>query len=258
MAILRVIWDFFIQNPDWFVFAIIVLALDILTTLYYPKLRGFWGEFWIRQELKKLNSQKYKVLNDVMIIDERGSHQIDHIIVSSFGIFVIEMKSYYGLITGREKDSKWCQHLGKNKSYFMNPIHQNYGHIKALSRLLELEESSFVSIVCFSNQARLRVDAITTVTQTDYICKYILNAQPVAQNLDVNAITSKILSSNVIDKNARINHVTQIQNKQVAQSQLESQMVCPKCGSKLVERSGKYGKFIGCTGYPKCRFVKKI
>ena len=35
-------------------------------------------------------------------------------------------------------------------------------------------------------------------------------------------------------------------------------MICPKCGSKLIIRDGKNGKFIGCTNYPKCRFTKNI
>ncbi len=31
---------------------------------------------------------------------------------------------------------------------------------------------------------------------------------------------------------------------------------CPKCGQPLVERQGKHGKFIGCSGYPVCNFTK--
>lgn len=31
--------------------------------------------------------------------------------------------------------------------------------------------------------------------------------------------------------------------------------MCPKCGGVLVERKGKYGKFMGCSTYPKCRFT---
>lgn len=34
---------------------------------------------------------------------------------------------------------------------------------------------------------------------------------------------------------------------------------CPKCGSGyLMIRKGKYGKFLGCTGYPKCKYTKDI
>ena len=39
--------------------------------------------------------------------------------------------------------------------------------------------------------------------------------------------------------------------------ELENNMICPKCGNELVERNGKYGKFIGCSNYPKCKYIKK-
>lgn len=32
---------------------------------------------------------------------------------------------------------------------------------------------------------------------------------------------------------------------------------CPECGSPLIKRNGRYGEFIACSGYPKCRYVKK-
>ena len=32
---------------------------------------------------------------------------------------------------------------------------------------------------------------------------------------------------------------------------------CPKCGGLLVERTGKYGIFIGCSNYPKCKYTEK-
>ncbi len=34
--------------------------------------------------------------------------------------------------------------------------------------------------------------------------------------------------------------------------------VCPKCESALVLKSGPYGKFIGCSNYPKCRFIEPL
>ena len=34
--------------------------------------------------------------------------------------------------------------------------------------------------------------------------------------------------------------------------------ICPKCGGILKERSGRYGKFWGCSNYPNCKFVRKI
>ena len=34
--------------------------------------------------------------------------------------------------------------------------------------------------------------------------------------------------------------------------------VCPECGSKLVEKNGRNGRFIGCSGYPRCRYTRSI
>lgn len=34
--------------------------------------------------------------------------------------------------------------------------------------------------------------------------------------------------------------------------------ICPECGSRLVERSGRNGRFIGCSGYPRCRYTRSV
>ena len=33
---------------------------------------------------------------------------------------------------------------------------------------------------------------------------------------------------------------------------------CPKCGQYLVKRSGKYGAFLGCSGYPNCKYTENL
>ena len=32
---------------------------------------------------------------------------------------------------------------------------------------------------------------------------------------------------------------------------------CPECGKELVKRKSKFGEFVGCSGYPKCKFIKR-
>ena len=106
------------NNPKLLLETFILITLCVLLKLYYPKFRGFMGEFWVKLELKKLSKKEYIVLNDIMLADENGTHQIDHLVISKYGIFVIEMKNYYGLITGDEYKDSWTQHLGKKK-YFL-------------------------------------------------------------------------------------------------------------------------------------------
>ena len=245
------------NNLKLLLYTIILIVLYTILKIYYPKFRGIMGEFWVKLELGKLPKNKYIVFNDIMIKDEKGTHQIDHLVLSKFGIFVIEMKNYYGLIKGKEFDNKWCQYLGKNKSYFINPIHQNYGHIKSLSNLLKLDDKYFISVICFSNQAKVDVKSSSIVTQVDFLDNEILKYNENIVDSDIKELANIIISNNIDDKALRKQHVKDIHTKINNDRKLENNMICPKCGNELVERNGKYGKFIGCSNYPKCKYIKK-
>ncbi len=45
--------------------------------------------------------------------------------------------------------------------------------------------------------------------------------------------------------------------KQDAEKKVDSN-ICPWCGKSLVKRDGKNGAFLGCSGYPKCKYTKTI
>lgn len=257
MEIIKSIINTYLNNPNLLLQTIILIILCTLLKIYYPKFSGFMGEFWVKLELRKLPKDKYIVFNDIMIEDEKGTHQIDHLVLSKFGIFVIEMKNYYGLIKGKEFDNKWCQYLGKHKSYFLNPIHQNYGHIKSLSNLFKLEDKYFISVICFSNQAKVDVKSNNIVTQVDYLKDEILKYNEVLINDDIKKLSNIVIYSNIEDKKLRSQHIKNIRFKINNDKNLEDNMICPKCGNQLIERKGKYGEFVGCSNYPKCRYIKK-
>jgi len=249
--------SFCFNNFSTVMFIIIIWIVVFLLKIYYPRFRGFMGEFWVKRELETLPKAYYTILNDIMIRDEAGTHQIDHIVLSNYGIFVIEMKNYYGLIKGDEYSDKWVQYLGRKKNYFMNPIHQNYGHVKSLAKLLNIDESYFIPIVCFSNQVKLRVRFNKNiVTQLDLLVKEILKYDKVICYMDREKIKGSILRYDIVDKKERKLHIDRIRSKVQRESSLSDAMICPKCGGSLVERSGKYGKFIGCSNFPKCHYIK--
>lgn len=200
------------DNPKYFTIGFILLILGILIDIYYSKFRGFMGEFWLKLELKKLPKNKYKLLNDIMIEDDKGTHQIDHIVISKYGIFVIEMKNYYGLILGNQYKEKWYQCLGKNKYAFHNPMYQNYGHVKALSNALNLNEEVFIPIVCFSNQVKLKVTSNKPVVQVDTINRNILKYTEEIITCNLNELSLKIENMNILDKTKRKGHIKNICN----------------------------------------------
>ena len=112
---------------------------------------------------KKLNSYLINeqvmgiVVNNVTLSVDGGTTQIDHILICTKGVFVIETKHYSGLIYGNAKDKKWLQVLFKKRSQFQNPIHQNYKHIKAIQALFDfVPVEQIKSLVVFTGNGEFK------------------------------------------------------------------------------------------------------
>ena len=113
--------------------------------------KGFSGELQSTlAEKVLLDSNVYEDINNVTLPTSNGTTQIDHIIVSRFGIFVVETKNMSGWIFGDEKSPQRTQSLpGGKKFQFQNPLHQNYKHVKVLQEFLGVEEEKIFSVVMF-------------------------------------------------------------------------------------------------------------
>ena len=245
------IWIYLIA----YFFAIVVLP-RILYKIY-PTLRGKFAEKTVKKELEKLSIDEYKVLNDVMLKVDDETCQIDHLIISKYGIFVIETKGYYGVITGDQYKDNWTQKMyGKKKKQINNPIRQNYFHIKILEKVLDMDENKFIPIICFlcTSKLRIRTKNANVLFYTG-IKNFILNKKDVIILDDMDNIYNKIKDNNIIDKNIRKNHIKEIKKKKIKVENLINSNICPKCGSTLTVRNGKYGYFIGCSNYPNCKYI---
>ena len=239
---------YFLTNP----LIITILILGLISAIFYKQIVGWFGEHWTKKALSKLPKDKYKIINNLFISVNGLTHQIDHVIISQYGIFSVETKQYNGYITGNKYDKNWVRHAGKNKYYYTNPIRQNYGHCKALSELLNLEESKIYNIVCIPSNAKLKIEHDGEIVRYDTINEKILSYQKeVLENTE--EIYNKLASSNIKDKNIKREHINNIKNN-ICKKDANK---CPKCGGNLVEKNGKYGNFIGCSNYPKCKYTQK-
>jgi hypothetical protein len=141
--------------------AALLLILSIIARS--PKIKGMIGEVSIRFKLRKLDPQEYSVLHDIMIKQPDGrTSQFDHLVISRYGVFVIETKNYRGWIVGSEKAEYWTQVIYRRKEKLYNPIRQNYGHIKVLEGVLEDNTIPFISIIAFSTRADLKLEPMST------------------------------------------------------------------------------------------------
>ena len=89
-------------------------------------------------------------LDNVLIpLPDGGTTQIDHIVVSPYGLYIIETKNMDGWIYGNEYDSQWTQVLYKQKNTFQNPLRQNYKHCQVIASALNIDNSLVHSVIVF-------------------------------------------------------------------------------------------------------------
>ncbi len=99
----------------------------------------------------------YHLLNHVTLRLEDGTTQIDHVLVSRFGIFVIETKDYKGWIFASQRDRYWTQVLYRAKFRFQNPLRQNHRHVRAIQALLDfLPRDAVRPAVVFTGDAEFK------------------------------------------------------------------------------------------------------
>lgn len=234
----------------------------LLITVFRSQFKGDIGELVVARFIKGLDKEKYYKLHDIKLKNPSSNTkttQIDHIVISTYGIFCIETKAYKGKIYGKEFSNKWVQYLKGQKNYFMNPLFQNYAHIKAIESLIESQYPNMVfhSIIAFSPEADIRDIEVKNAK----VCK-MSEISEVIKSLSISEIISeedikiiaKILQSNK-SYQSDFSHTRDINKLRKENEKKISENICPKCGGTLVEREGKYGKFRGCSNYPKCRFV---
>lgn len=235
---------------------LILVLIIAVTEAFEPIIKGHIGESQVSGILAALPQNEYLIINNVMLKTDRGTTQIDHVVVSEFGIFVIETKNYTGWITGTEYAEKWTKNVYGNKYYFYNPIRQNYGHVKALANILGLSDDSFIPIVVFSDSANIKVNSNKLVINAGKLEKMILLIRsPRIDKADLPRIAERIADANINSRENRAKHIAAIHNNIDNQKKTVAQGICPRCGGRLVQRYGKYGEFFGCSNYPKCKYT---
>ena len=232
---------------------LLLIAIVAIVVFRYFLSAGTKGELAVSLFLWKNQQDKKYVINDVIIVNEGKSSQIDHLVINRSGIFVIETKNYAGRIYGSENQKMWTQVLnyGKNKYQLYNPIFQNKTHIKTLSGIVGRDDC-FISIIVFP-KAELMTDMGEEVGGIfDMKRRYRQQTQEIFSIVEMNDIYQKLLE---FKNNPQITKSEHIQNIKQMKKNIDNN-ICPRCGKTLVQRKSQYGYFYGCSGYPSCKFKK--
>ena len=124
--------------------------------------------------LANFGSPDYHLMNHVTIRMDDGTTQLDHILVSKFGVFIVETKDFDGWIFGKATETTWTQVLYRRKSKFQNPIFQNYRHVLAVQHLLDfLPPEAIKSVVVFCGNAEFKTEIPQGVVTIDQLVSHL-------------------------------------------------------------------------------------
>ena len=259
-------------------FLLIVIVLLVVGLVAFgrwynsPSHKGKMGEARIHEQLVQLPDE-YHVLEDVVLKTDRGTTQIDHIVVSKYGVFAIETKNYSGEIYGDDNRKEWTQiivtevryrrkwyktYTYVTKNQFYNPVKQSLIHTYEIkNHFTEWPHLRVTPIVVFAGSAILNNVKSKNHVIYDYDLLSTIKGYKTIylSDTDVQKIVNRLAELNVRET---VDNKTHVRNIKEAKKELNSKLsagICPKCGGTLVERTGKYGRFYGCSNYPDCKFT---
>ena len=232
------------------IFILIFFIFIFFIVSSFPKRKGKRGEKIVARMLSKFDGMLF---NDYMMVDEnKKSHQMDHILVCSKGVIIVETKNYSGRIYGNELQTQWTQVLkyGKVKHKLYNPIKQNNSHLYQIGKITK-KRYPLISIVIF-------VQGNTSFIQSKQVFSprsafhYIQCLPNLLSEEDINCVSNLLIEN----ENKTITLQQHVQGIRETRLNIEKN-ICPRCGKPLILREGKNGSFYGCSGFPYCKFTKK-
>lgn len=215
--------------------------------------KGEIGEYKIDIQLDQL-PKDCRYLSDLLLKNPKaksGYSQIDHVVLTPYGIFVIETKNYQGTIYGGKDRKTWSVN-GKYK--MMNPFVQNYGHIKALASLIDQKhENFFISIVSFTKRSMFKVDLDYRKIQSNELIVYdielsefihrkvsvlkIQHKEPLFSEREVSLIYDSFSNADIKDPAIRREHE---QALKASVNSTEQNSTCSICNQPVSDKVKSY------------------
>lgn len=186
------------------------------------KRQGNKAEKEVSQILRGMG-RNYHVFDNVMLKTNKqgGTTQIDHVVVSPFGIFVIETKSHKGKVYGDCVGKYWTQCLYNkrgtvDKYQFYSPYFQNAGHLKNLYKLTGLDCRFFLGLIVFTSDEINLIDCkCPNVCHANDLAQYMYSyKQRILSDAQVNEIIGQLKKNNIQSAYFDKKHVKYVKSMQ--------------------------------------------
>ena len=176
----------------------------------------------LEEKIKTLAEERgIKVLSNIIIPNLTGkTTEIDIVLLSRKGFYVIEAKNYFGFIAGNKDWKKWVVTYNKQKGIkrtFLNPINQNLKHIYALRKMFP--RFRFENLVVFGEHAPLanelyQTSNVKTYKKFEYfICNTLPTKDDVLTTEEVESVYNFLTRYKDGDREAHIQFVNSLKKK---------------------------------------------
>jgi len=224
--------------------------------------KGELGEYKITIQLGQF-PKNYKHISDLMIENTKSStgySQIDHVIITPYGLFVIETKNYQGTIYGGKDRKTW---LVNGKFKMMSPLVQNYGHIQAIKNIVDSAyHDYFISMVSFTKRCTFKLDGelrkiasnelvVYDIELTEFINRKIAilklqHKEPFLSDSEIVSLYEALTKANIIDPIIRKQHVENIKQTKSETDNTASKSSCVVCQKPVSDKVRSF-----CLASPK-------
>lgn len=250
---------------------------------------GIMGEKNIAFELKNSHMPMY-ILHDICLEHEGLRAQIDYLVFTRKQCFVIECKHLYGNIEINNVGDfiRTMEFNGKKKKEgIYSPITQNQRHLELIKAIFidnqknwltrwltdKAVETGYRSVVVLANPKTVlnaryaKKEVKDKVIRADQLVDYIKMQYRQSKDVESSEKAMQEWAQNFLklhkekEEDYTEKYKKYIQEEPIAESAADTSpllAICPKCGGKLIKRSGKFGAFLGCSGFPGCRYTEKI
>lgn len=217
------------------IYRIIVLIYDVISfhtseykiksgnsffKTYFDK--GFYGEFILYRKVCRILGKTFVLTNLYLENTHTDTTEIDVLAISNKCIYVFEMKNYGGYIYGSQNDTYWTQAFNKRtKNQFYNPLRQNYAHVKAVEKYLEISGDIMTPMVVFSNRSflsHINVEKTNHVHQFGRTLKIIKHIEKKSENKitdqEKSNFYTKLLERCHMPEDVKLKHIEQVKEIQ--------------------------------------------
>lgn len=253
----------FVMVPQWIWLLISVPILVLTLILRSAWFKGKLGEFKVNVGVTRLLNRKiYRLVKNVTFPVGGETTQIDHLVVSPYGIFVIETKNMNGWIFGDPDQSQWTQVIFRFKQRFQNPILQNNMHVKVVRKILGLGPHQVHNVVAFVGASTFKTQMPAEVVHGVFNLADFIRSKhvPVFDEDEIHRLIERIL-----DKRLNPGLLTNIAHVRSVKRKTSNRLVdvgkaCPRCGGDMIQRANKRSgeRFLGCKLYPRCKGVRSL